>query len=375
MMRLAVVQQLPLEYYPPVTNLLAFLGESGDFEVRVFSVANTRGRPAWTRKGVRITTLPSPLPGDSALKRLFLQLRFVGSTWAGLLRFRPEAILYFEPHSALPVFCHHLSLFRRTRIFVHHHEYYEPQEFDRPGMRLPKLAHWCERTLLFADAEWISQTNEQRRELFLEDHPAIDPGKVRVMPNYPPRSWEATENRAWKDDAAPLRLVYIGSLSREDTYIEPLVEWVNATEHPVTLDIFGYNVSDSTRAWLESRAGDRVAFDPRGILYEDLPERIADYHAGVILYRGNTTNFVWNAPNKLFEYLACGLDAWYPPVMKGIAPYGDASTAPRILEVDFDRLDAIPFERLAQRGDIPHRGETHLAEPVQAALAEALLAI
>jgi len=55
--------------------------------------------------------------------------------------------------------------------------------------------------------------------------------------------------------------------------------------------------------------------------------------------------------------------------------HSNASTAPRILEVDFDRLDAIPFERLAQRGDIPHRGETHLAEPVQAALAEALLAI
>lgn len=374
MMRLAVVQQLPLEYYPPVTNLLTFLATEGDFELRVFSVANTKGRPRWTRDGIEIMTIPSAPPGSSSLLRLVRQLQFLGATWFGLVRFRPDAILYFEPHSALPVFCYHRSLGRRVQIFLHHHEYYERHEFDRPGMRLPKLAHGCERHSLFADAAWISQTNENRRELFLEDHPAIDAAKVHVMPNYPPRSWADTENLAWRDGSDPLRLVYVGSLSREDTYIEPVIEWIRSTDHPVTLDIHGYNVSKDTHEWLESLRSDRLRYDSRGVPYDDLPEILATYHAGLILYRGNTTNFVWNAPNKLFEYLTCGLDVWYPPVMRGIAPHENTSSAPRVIAVDFEDLAALPFEKLAQRGDIPAREVRCTAESVYAPLAEELRA-
>ena len=38
---------------------------------------------------------------------------------------------------------------------------------------------------------------------------------------------------------------------------------------------------------------------------------MADYHIGLTLYNGHIPNFVYNVPNKVFEYLACGLDVWY----------------------------------------------------------------
>lgn len=49
-----------------------------------------------------------------------------------------------------------------------------------------------------------------------------------------------------------------------------------------------------------------------GINYSDLPGVIRAYDVGVILYNGHIANYVFNAPNKLFEYLACGLDVWSP---------------------------------------------------------------
>jgi len=374
-MRLAVIQQLPLEYYPPVTNLLTFLADDPDFEIRAFAVESARGRPRWSHPGVRVTRTSPPQPGDSFASKVRRYLGFLAATLAGLVRFRPDAILYFEPHSALPVHLYRRWLGRRTRIFVHHHEYYEPSQFERPGMRLPRLSHRCETRHLFAVAEWISQTNEARRELFLADHPGVAPERVHVLPNHPPRSWYETRNRAWGrsgEAASPLRCVYIGSLSLQDTFVEPLVAWIESTPHPVALDIHAYNVPAETARWLEARTGERIAFHPEGVPYQQLPETLADYHVGLILYRGNTTNFVWNAPNKLFEYLACDLDVWYPPVMAGVRPYLSEETHPRVLEVDYEKLDSIPFEKLCRRGTLPERRERHEAEAVYAGLAAAL---
>jgi len=374
-MRLAVIQQLPLEYYPPVTNLLTFLRESGEFELRVFTVENTKGRAPFEQPGIEIVRTGSPSPGDSFPRRLVVYASFLFRTLLGLLRFRPEAILYFEPHSALPVTLHRLCFHRRTPVFIHHHEYYEPHQFERPGMRLSRLAHRSEQSILFPVAQRISQTNGTRRELFLADHPRLDPDKVKVMPNFPPAKWLRHENRAWPRGTTPFRLVYIGSLSLEDTFLEPLVSWLESIAPPdVELDLFGYNVPRSTGEWLAEHASERLRFHSEGVSYDELPDLLADYHAGLVLYRGNTANFVWNAPNKLFEYLACGLDVWYPPVMKGILPWKNEKSVPRVLEVPFDQPDAIPIARLRSRGHLPSSIAPPTCERVYRELAEELKA-
>jgi hypothetical protein len=60
-----------------------------------------------------------------------------------------------------------------------------------------------------------------------------------------------------------------------------------------------------------------------------LPQVLSQYDVGLILYRCRTLNFVYNATNKLFEYLVCGLDVWYPPCMLGLKTYARSTIAPR----------------------------------------------
>jgi len=366
-MRLAVIQNLPLEYYPPVTNLLDLLSREKALDVRVFSVENSKNRPPYSKEGIQIVRAKVPQPGQNLISRALLYVDFIRRTLVGLIRFRPQAILYFEPHSALPVYLYSRLFSRSTTVFIHHHEYYEPEQYSGRGMRLTRLAHLCETHYLFSKASWISQTNPKRRELFLCDYPGIDPEKVHVMPNYPPSSW-GLPNRAWKETGKPLRCLYLGSLSREDTFIEPLVAWIQSAPHDVFLDIYAYNVPAETAAWLAGLKSDRIRFFSAGIDYEKLPEILPDYQVGLILYRGNTRNFIWNAPNKLFEYLACGLDVWYPPVMSGIHPFRSEDTSPRVLEVDFEEMDRIPFEKLSQRGNLGERNVPYDAETAVADL-------
>ena len=58
-----------------------------------------------------------------------------------------------------------------------------------------------------------------------------------------------------------------------------------------------------------------------GIEYNDIPKVLRKYNIGLILYKALIDNYKYNAPNKLFEYLACNLKVVYSDKMLGIKPY------------------------------------------------------
>ena len=62
-----------------------------------------------------------------------------------------------------------------------------------------------------------------------------------------------------------------------------------------------------------------------------------EMNIGVILYKCKTLNQRFAAPNKLFEYLACGLDVWFPAEMEGCFEYA-SDAIPRVLKVDFNNI-------------------------------------
>ena len=111
--------------------------------------------------------------------------------------------------------------------------------------------HRLEKSWLYPVAELISQTNESRVKLFLEDHPEVDPSKMAIVPNYPPLAWWEGENHAWSGGELglrPLRYVYVGALSRADTFIEEAVTWIrNLGREAATLDIFSYRPGSRQR--------------------------------------------------------------------------------------------------------------------------------
>ena len=70
---------------------------------------------------------------------------------------------------------------------------------------------------------------------------------------------------------------------------------------------------------------------------------------GVVLYNGHIPNYIYNAPNKLFEYLACGLDVWFPDVMAGSMDYVNKNGFPKVLSIDFNNLNKFDLAAAIER--------------------------
>jgi hypothetical protein len=350
-LKVAVVHWMPLEMYPPAMNLVRELAQKG-WSVTVHTTHNRHGLDDFFAEGVSIHRAPSASSMSAMTKAKALASFHVG-TARRLVSDSPDAVIYFEPQSSFPVYLAS-SIRKDIPLFIHHHEYHEPAEFERRGMRLARLFHGLEQKSLFGRARWISHTNEARRELFLADNGESLRARTRIVRNMPPAPWSSEPNRAWHGgNAKPLRMVYVGSLSRSDTYIEACIEWVQSQDEGlVTLDVYAYNTDAETAAYLESVAGGRIRFHSRGVSYDELPQLLRDFHTGLILYKARTLNYRHNASNKLFEYLACGLDVLYPPSMLGVKPYERMSESPRVIEVDF--TNGWPaLSVLASRDSIP----------------------
>ncbi len=184
------------------------------------------------------------------------------------------------------------------------------------------------------------------------------------MPNYPPSSWITRARKPWIDrQAQPLRLIYVGSLSLADTFVGPLVDWLVA--HPeayITLDIFTNNCEPDTLAYIRAIDGGVVRLHEAGVAYQQIPNVLADFDAGLVLYRCRSVNYQYNASNKLFEYLMCGLDVWFPPTMVGVKPYARDDSWPRVIEVDFENLDALDLGGVRSRAGLPHIPWTETCE-------------
>ncbi|QDS88883.1 hypothetical protein EC9_30780 [Rosistilla ulvae] len=357
--RVAVVHWFPVEYYPPAMNLLRTLADAPGVEVRAYTCHNNRGRGVFDSEGVQVARCHFPDRNVSWFRRLVRYAFFPLLTLLRLLFWWPQVIVYIEPHSALPAFLY-CALNRRAQLLIHSHEYHEPREYMQRGMRMVRMNHWLERRYLFQRAEWISQTNRDRVKLFRADHPAVDASKVHELPNLPPASWSRVRNRSWQErrDGESLRLVYVGSLSLRDTFLREIVQWVES-QTDVELDIYCYNSDSDTGRYLSELSCDRIGYFSHGVDYDELPELLTRYHVGLILYRGMTQNYVFNASNKLFEYLVVGLDVWYPQQMLGVKPYATFADRPRVIELDFEQLADIDFERYRQRDEqLPWRDQT-----------------
>jgi hypothetical protein len=100
---------------------------------------------------------------------------------------------------------------------------------------------------------------------------------------------------------------------------------------------------------------------------------LSDYDVGVILYKGHIPNYIYNAPNKLFEYLACGLDVWFPHVMKSCFKYVTSHTYPKILPVDFSNFNLLDLEKTIDRNDLEFKQPQYYCETALYPLAKQLI--
>jgi len=324
-MKLAIVHQLPLEIYPPATNALTlFAGQEG-LEIQVWSSDNHKGLARFEADGIPVIRHDYPGFKCGSLQRLWGFLRWHWRVARDLHDWQPDVVLSIEPHSALAPWIHRRLLRGKSRIMVHHHEYYSPADFKRSGNRTVRICRTVEESCLYREAEWVSQTNQDRLDLMAHDLPFLKPSQLGLWPNYPPESWlrraEGAAER--RQDHIGLRIICVGSLSFEDTYVREIVTWSAAHGREIQLHLCGYNVHQDVWEWLRKLAAPNVSFDPNGCPYAELPDLLTRFDVALVLYKGNTANFVHNIPNKVIEALACGLEVWYPQEMTTLTRFRD----------------------------------------------------
>lgn len=342
-MKLAVVHQLPLEIYPPVTNALEVFSLKAGWTVRAWSSGNHRGLPDQAVQGVNITRPVYPGPQKGKLLRLVGFLGWHLRVALDLARWKPDVVISIEPHSALGVWFYYRLFRSSARLLIHHHEYYAPADFLRPGNHTSRLSHRAELAGLFQRAEWVSQTNADRLQMMRDDLGVPAGDQWQIWPNYPPSGWRerAGAVRTARGPAAgsPLRLVYVGSLSFEDTFVREAVNWVASHPEQLTLHVCGYNIKPDVAKWIESLALVNVTIDARGCRYSEQPELLAGFDVALVLYKGNTLNFVYNIPNKVVEALVCGLEVWFPGEMLGLSGFAKEHPALPLRSIDFGSLE------------------------------------
>jgi hypothetical protein len=349
--RICIVHFQPLEYYPPAQNIIGFLSEnlSGD-DIRIVSTLPAPDvelfRPA--NPAIKIVRTGRVNKGAGRLGRLLFYVRFNLAASLLLFRFRPARVFYIETLSAFPAFLYKLMR-KGTKVLVHYHEYTSPSEYQQ-GMALSRWLHKLEATL-YPNADWISHTNSERMRFFLEDESLhFNPVQQHILPNYPPSSWK--RNNIKQVIPGKLRIVYAGALSIDTMYIPEMVAWTEAQNGSVAWDIYSQQEGKELEDFLRSKKVRFVRFCGRSS-YENLPDILHQYDVGVILYKGHIPNYVYNAPNKLFEYLVCGLDVWLPKQMLGSLSYVRLNKSPRVAAIDFDQLESELNPQLLGYQDLP----------------------
>ena len=267
----------------------------------------------------------------SVINRYLCYLQFAIIGFWKLLRFKPKAIIIYESYSVLPVFLFSI-IFPKVNLLVHYHEFESSSE-KQSASAYSKFLYFLEKRLL-SKAIWVSQTNSERKQKFQELYPQLNEKPMRVFPNHPSKNWVETVKNRKTESSKILKFIHVGSLGIETTFIREFVEWIQAQNGRATLTVVSQNLEQAVR--------DLIAKNQRVTLigdfpYQELPNVIIENHIGVVLYNGHIPNFVYNVPNKVNEYLACGLNVWYSDVLISTQKFAAENPQYPLFSVDFSR--------------------------------------
>lgn len=321
MKRLAIIHFNPIDKYPPAINLIRQLNDTGRFTINVFTTKWGTLNHEWYDDcaNVKLIYVSKRKPAVSRVLRMLSYIYFLLYVILALIRLSPGKVLYYETISAGPALFFKWIKGAKVDLLIHYHEYNSLADYSS-GMIWTKWLHQCE-SYFYRSAGWISHTNSKRMDLFLEEHKITrDPALHQIFPNYPPGSWtmELTPSKIANDPK--LHLVYVGALSLDTMYVEEVAKVVAANPGQVDWDIYSENIDGKVVDYLKTLNASNI-FYKGPIAYNEIPKMLTQYDIGLILYKATTFNFKFNAPNKLFEYLNCGLNVIFPSEMKGPEEY------------------------------------------------------
>lgn len=368
---IVLVHFQPLEAYPPVMNLINHLGNNTKNNyIFIITTKNPNSEIEMFTNGskfIRIVRLASLNENNNKIFKSIQYLRFYLFSFFCLIIKSPSRILYYETLSSFPVFLYFKFLKKNVEIFIHYHEYMSQSEYLK-GMKLVKYFHYFEK-YLYKNAKWISHTNLDRLNYFKRDESIEYNDNLKILSNYPPQSWLHKPEIKCDDT---IKVVYVGALSLETMYVKEFVDWILLQNGKVILDIYSTNITYDTHIYIANLDSPFVNLKA-GTNYFSLPSILVNYNVGVILYKGHTPNYIYNAPNKLFEYLALGLDVWFPEKMLGCKMYISKKSYPKVFALDFENMSKFDFRKAIDKSDLLYYPSDYFCEKEFESLTEKLL--
>lgn len=365
-----IIHFQPLELYPPIMNLIRYVEKYHDgSKVEIITSKkpdNAAGEFNHQTKSLRIRRFGKANQQPFFLWRVLNYFIFYLSAFCRLIVSRPSKIMYYETLSAYPVYLYRKYINRQVQVYIHYHEYTSKQEYAG-GMKLARFFHRRE-LYLYNLAQWISHTNADRLALFIEDE-NLKPGtQFHVLPNYPPRSWQRNSHLHFQ---YPVKIIYTGALSMDTMFTRQFAEWVIAQEGRVSWHIYSGNISPDAKSFFQALNTEHISLK-KGVDYYSLPAILEQYQVGIILYNGHIPNYRINAPNKLFEYHACGLDVWSPEEVTGCRPYYTNDSYPKVLPVKFQHLDTFNMQDALRKEGLRFQPSIYFCEDEYQVICEQL---
>jgi hypothetical protein len=329
----------PLEGYPPILNLLDYFSLENKFKQIVCYTTKGQLKHIYTNHKLAIKR-----KGNFNGSKLMIWLTYFTFNFSSILSLiikRPSNVIYYETISSFPAYFYKTYINKKANIYIHYHEYSTKKEYS--SNRINKFYHSLE-VKLYPKVKWISHTNEVRLHKFLVDNEIkYNKEMHKSLPNYPSENW-GVKNEKW-DSISPIKIVFVGySVDPTSCFIKEVIEWLAVQKISSILDIYCIK-QNSLPKNLIGKKGNTTINLMKPVAYQELPTIISNYHVGLILYRGLTQNYIYNAPNKLFEYLACGLDVWFPKEMEGIKEF-KTEKSPKVIEIDFNNLTCFNLEKM-----------------------------
>ncbi|HAN39754.1 MAG TPA: hypothetical protein DCQ29_12690 [Chitinophagaceae bacterium] len=332
--KIALLHYQPLEKYPPVINLINFLAEREEsIQTWIFTTDNINRNNWYQHKSKTIAIRRSPATCESRVQRYTSHLLFFIKAFLYLVYYKPSVLVVYETYSCLPAYAY-LKMNKSVRVLMHHHEFVSDAEVQ-DGTKYFQFLTGIEEKLLLK-AEWISQTNIDRLQLYKKRFPHISADVFRVMPNYPPLSWyykQSSQNKIIS------HFVFAGALGMESMYVREFSEWIHSMNGAVTWNIYSNNLAKEAEQFFKELDSPFIIFN-ESVPYNQLPGILRKYDAGVILYKGINENQQLSVPNKLIEYYACGLDIWCPKELVSSAAFKKEYHIDSIKMIDFKDVNS-----------------------------------
>jgi hypothetical protein len=300
--KLAIIHFNTFEFYPPVLNIISdLISKQKSINLSIFSTFSYSSFNQIKYDGVNIYRFG--INSTNRLSRYFTYVIFNLFSTLFLIFKRPDFILVYETLSVFPAFIYS-RIFCASKVHIHFHEYTSLIEKTNASIYM-KMLFKCEKYLLETCS--CSHTNEDRKNLFLKDNPNFVSSNVDVYPNLPPSNW-------WykygifknKNFGNRIKLVHVGALDFDTMYLKEIISWVKLNPDTLELTLFSQNLSKKTRDRI-LKLNSKNIFLRKPINYFSLPQELIKYDVGLVLYKGLISNHIFSVPNKVFEYLSCGL--------------------------------------------------------------------